>query len=280
MATKKEQEKARAKKDAEKHAKESSKKSTKDTKSYDYKKLGISDDVWNSLSNEERSSVKVINAGIAKVIDKNQPIPSMLDPKEVEKLWKEAESDPVIQKTYAEELTVAKDYLSKNLDLLSSDFHNLTEKQQQQYIDAKKTINETQAAAGTAYSGFRTQAQQKTDKEQESIVSSSRNALQGQLNTLESSYEQRFGSKALSELNLKGFGASIDPLIGGKYEGPAYGEVGYKSTGGIGGTQSQDILADKLTKQQDLIAERQQEIELENIKREEETKKALSKVKI
>lgn len=284
MATSKEkkkaEEKARAAKDAAKHAKESSKKSSSKDSSFNYKALGISQDTWNSLGSEGQSAMKVIGGGVMKIIDKNQPLPEVLDKNEMDKLWQEAESDPVIQKTYAEELKVAKDYIGKNIDLISSDFQNLTKQQQQQYLDAKKTINETQAAAGTAYSGFRTQVEKKAEKQQEAVVQSSKSALQQQLNTLESAYEQRFGSKALSELGIKGIGASTGDLIGGKYTGPVYGEVGFKPVGGIGGTQAQDILASKLQKQQDLAGESLQEIQLKNIEREKKQAEALSKLKV
>lgn len=252
------------------------------SKSFNYKSLGISDDVWNSLGSDGQSAMSIIGKGVMKIIDKNQPLPEVLDDKEMNKLWKEAEKDPVIQKEFGDEMNVAKDYLNKNIDLISAEFKSLTEDQQREYIDAKKQTQEAQAAIGTAYSGFRKQAEEKLGTQQSGIVESSRRQLQQQLNQIGQQFEQRFGSKALGKTVLgKTIGAGDIGTYGGQtYTGAGYTPVGYTATGGITGTQASDILAAKLQKQQDLAGEKLQEIQLENIKRENKQMKALSKLNI
>jgi len=283
MSTEKQKQEAkdRAAKNAAKKGGNSDNKASASS-SFNYKALGISSDAWNALGSSGQSAMSVIGSGVMKIVDKNQPLPTVLDSKEMNKLWKEAESDPTIQKTYGEELNVAKDYLNKNIDLVSAEFQSLTESQQRDYIDAKKNLNEAQAAAGTAYSGFRTQASNKIDTQQSGIVESSRRQLQSQLNSAGQQFEQRFGSAALA-------GTKLDTQIGAgdvgtygntSYTGASYAPVGYTATGGIGGTQAQDILKDKLQKQQDLADEEKQAIELENIQREKKTADALSKINI
>ena len=213
-------------------------------------------------------------------MEKNQPLPELLDDKEMNKLWKEAEKDPVIQKYYAEEMNVAKDYLNKNIDLASAEFKSLTEQQQRAYIDAKNQLDEAQASAGTAYSGFRQQANKKMETDQSGIVESSRSALQKQLNQYGQEFESRFGSTALAGTEI------ANPLTAGTvgnygnlgYQGASYNPVNYTAIGGIAGTQASDILKDKLQKQQDLAAEQEQANALENIKREKKLKEAYDKL--
>lgn len=269
--------KDRAAKNAAKKANSSGSKDSSKGGSFNYQALGISPDYWNKLGSEGQSAIKVLNAGIMKVIDKNQPLPEVLDKKEMDKLWKEAESDPVIQKQFGDELKVASDYMSKNIDLLSSEFQNLTGQQQRDYIEAKKNLIESQAAAGTAQSGFRGQAQAKQEADQSSVIQSTRNQLKSQLQSAESQFEQKFGTKALQDLK-------INPVTGKTetgYTGPGYGEaITYSPTGNLTGTQSADTLQAKLTKQQDLAAEQIQANQLENIQKEKKQAQAISKLKL
>ena len=248
---------------------------------FNYSSLGISQSTWDSLGSKGQSAVSVIGSGIVKIMDKNQPLPEVLDKKEMNKLWKEAEADTVIQKTFGEEMNVAKDYLNKNIDLVSAEFKSLTEDQQRQYIDAKKQLNEAQAAAGTAYSGFRGQAKQSLETKQTDIVGSSQREIQKQLDQLGQTFEQRFGSSALAGTKLStAIGAGDIGTYGGeKYAGAGYGTELYNPTGGIGGTQATDILAAKTTKQSDLAAEELQSIQLQNIQKEKKQAEAIDKLK-
>lgn len=275
-AAQKAAEKERAAKNAAKKGEKTSASS-----SFNYASIGLSQDIWNKLGSAGQAAMAAIGNGpIRKAIEKNQPLPEILDQKEMAKLWKEAESDPVIQKTYGEELTTAKDFLNKHIDLVSAEFQSLTADQQRAYIDAKKNLDEAHAAAGTAYSGFRGQAKEKLDTNQSGIVESSRRQLQTTLNAAGQAFEHRFGSAALAGTKLGGPITAGDAGTYGNttYGGATYGSVGYDPTGGIGGTQEQDILAAKLQKQQDLAAEEKQSIQLDNISREKKTAEALAKL--
>lgn len=268
----------RAVKNAAKKAKKSSKETKSGSKAFNYKQLGITQEAWNALGSEGQAAIAVHGSQLIKAIDKNQPLPEVLDDKEMAKLWKEAEKDPTIQKTFGEELTTAKDYMAKNVDLISSNFKTLTHQQQQEYIDAKKTLETTAAQTGTAYSGFRQQAANKLESSQADTIQSSQNELKQNLQSIESAFEQRFGSKNLSELNLAGIGGYSGDLVGGTYTGPAYGNTAYAATGGLTGTQETDETAAKLQKQQDLAATAVQNIQLKNIQREKNLAKAYSKL--
>jgi hypothetical protein len=271
--------KAAAKKSTAKKTETKSEKKSASS-SFNYKAVGISTDAWNKLGSSGQAAMAVIGAGVMKTIDKNKPLPTVLDDKEMNELWKEAESDPIIQKYYAEEMAVAKDYLNKNIDLVSAEFKSLTETQQRDYIDAKKALDEASGATGIAYSGFRKQASDKADTQQSGIVESTRRTLQSQLNQVGQQFEQRFGSAALvgTKLGTPVVAGSIGNYNNTTYTGASYNPVDYDPTGGITGTQASDILSSKLTKQQDLAAEKLQEISLENIQREKNTMKALNKL--
>jgi hypothetical protein len=262
-------------------SKSSSKSSSKKSSSFNYKALGISSDVWNSLGSSGQSAMAVMGSKVLKIIDKNQPAPEVLDDKQMNELWKQAEADPVIQKYYADEMNVAKDYLNKNIDLASTEFKQLTEDQQRAYIDAKKELANAQAAAGTAYSGFRIQNKGKLDTQQSDIVKSSQATLQDTLNKLGQSFEQRFGTDALGNTPLgQAITAGDIGTYGGEnYTGAAYGSETNTPTGNVTGTQASDKLKDELQKQQDLEAEAVQAIQLKNIQKEKKIQDALKKLK-
>ena len=259
-------------------SKSSDKKSA--SSSFNYKALGISSDTWAALGSSGQSAMAIMGSQVLKIMDKNQPLPEVLDDKEMNKLWKQAEADPVIAKQFGDEMNIAKDYLNKNIDLASAEFKQLTEDQQRAYIDSKKALDEAQAEAGTAYSGFRTQAKGKMDIQQSDIIQSTSRALQQTVNNLGQSFEQRFGTSALggTPLATKIGAGDIGTYGNEKYTGPGYTELGYSPTGDITGTQASDILASKVQKQQDLAADELQKIALENIKREKKQAEALSKL--
>jgi len=216
-------------------------------------------EAYNQADGGTKAAINVLGATMISQAQANEQIPVALTSKDIKDLWKKAENDKTINKFYADDLKLGTDTLNKNLDLLSSDYQNLTEKEKQQYVDAKKQLDETQAAAGTAYSGFRGQAKGKLEKEQKSIVESAQNPLKSQLNTLESAYEQRYGSKALAGLKLPGIGAGDAPTIGGDYTGAAFTPVSYTPTGGIAGTAKTSELADVESQFKELEQEKLQQ---------------------
>ena len=249
--------------------------------SFNYGSIGISTDVWNSLGSDGQAALSVAGKGILNIIKKNQPLPTILDSKEMNKLWKEALNDPVINKFYAEDLRVGSDFLTKNMDLMSSDYQMLTDKEKQDYVDAKKNLEETYAAAGTAYSGFRKQAQTEQDKNTQDVITSSRNQYQANLNSLEQTFEQKYGSKALADLNVKPLTAGTTTPVGmqSNWTLPTTDSVSYTPIGDLEGTNATEKLKDEIQKQQDLASEEVQDIGLENIKREKKQKEALDKLK-
>ena len=237
--------------------------------------------MWNSLGSDGQAALSVAGKGILNIIKKNQPLPTILDSKEMNKLWKEALNDPVINKFYAEDLRVGSDFLTKNMDLMSSDYQMLTDKEKQDYVDAKKNLEETYASAGTAYSGFRKQAQTEQDKNTQDVITSSRNQYQANLNSLEQTFEQKYGSKALADLNVKPLTAGTTTPVGmqSNWTLPTTDSVSYTPIGDLEGTNATEKLKDEIQKQQDLASEEVQDIGLENIKREKKQKEALDKLK-
>lgn len=184
----------------------------------------------------------------------NQPAPAVLDDKELKKLWSQAENDSTISQTYANELALGKDTFLKQVDLFSSDYAQLTDKEKQDYVEAKQNLESTAAQSGQAYSGFRKQAQDKLEKSQSDIISSSTRQAQSNLNQLQSQFEQKYGTTALQGLNVGTVKAGTATPVGmqANWTAPSTTDISYKPTGGVVGTQAQSKLADITAQDQEL----------------------------
>ena len=285
MSTQEEKAKARAAAEAAKKSSKS-KTSSKDTstgsKAFNYAKLGVTTQAWNALSSDAQSAVAIHASQLVKAIDKNQPLPEQLDAKTMANLWTQAQNDPTIQKEYADELSTASNFMSKNIATLSANYQTLTQQQKQAYINAQKTLDTTSAQAGQAYSGVRQQASNQLGAAQSDTVQSAQSDLQSQLNTLQSTYEQKFGSTDLSGMNIAGINAYGGDLTGGAYTGADYGSTAYTPVGGITGTQTTDpnngMIAAELTKQQDLANTQITANQLQNVQNSKNLAAAYAKL--
>ena len=190
---------------------------------------------YNQADPSTKSTLNILGSVMIKQAQDNTPIPTALTASDIKDLWAKAESDPTIQQYYADDLKVGTANLQTNLATLTSDFQNTTGQQQRDFVEAKKNLLETQAAQGTAYSGFRKQAEQKQSADQSGIITSTRSQLQQQLNSQQQAFEQKFGSSALSSLGLGGVSAATTP----GYTGPDYGTPAtYTPIGGVAGTEA------------------------------------------
>lgn len=278
MATKEDAAKKRAAAEAAKKGKTSSKDTATGSKAFNYTQLGITPQAWAALGSDGQAAIAIHGSQLIKATDKNQPLPEQLDAKTMAQLWTQAQNDPTIQKTYADELSTASDFMQKNLATLSGNYKTLTQQQQQSYINAQKTLESNAASTGTAYSGFRKQASNQAASAQSDTVQSAQSDLQNQLNSLESAYETKFGSAALGNMNIPGMEAYTGGLVGGQYTGSDYGTTAYTPVGGIAGTQSTAETADELQKQQDLANTQINANQLENVQREKNLADAYKKL--
>lgn len=271
MSTKAQQKEAaqeRAKENAAKKAKKTnssskSSSSKSSSSSFNASQYGSNfSQAFNSADPGTQAAASVLLSQIQNnAVLQNGPAPAVLDDKELKKLWNQASNDPTIKQTYADQLAAGTKSFNDQIDLFSQDYAQLTDQEKQDYVTAKKQLEETAANAGQTYSGFRKQAQDTLQKQSSDVIASSTRQAQSQLNDLESQFEQTYGSAALASLNKGSIAAGTGTPIGGQsnWNIPTTSGISYTPIGGVAGTQSQNELADVTSQDQELQQEQLQQ---------------------
>lgn len=113
-----------------------------------------------------------------------------------------AKADPNILAKYGDALKVDTTQLNQGLADLQFATNQSSQQTQQQFENDRKALAEQQAANGTAYSGFRSQAQNQLGTQESGIVASSRSALQKSLNDMTTAFESKYGTAATTPASL------------------------------------------------------------------------------
>jgi len=170
--------------------------------SFDSSAYGISAPDWSSFSPQTQAVVSTLANYSNVLAQRNQIMPMDLSKKTLKKLWDKAQNDPTIKKYYAQDLQIGTKTLQDNMHIQKQLYQTANEQSTQQYVDSKKQLDQAKAAAGQVYSGYRSQAHKELDKQQTDVLASSRAQMQNTVNSLESQFEQTYGSKALAALGL------------------------------------------------------------------------------
>jgi hypothetical protein len=147
-----------------------------------------------------------------------------------------AQNDPDLLAKYGDASKMALSDLQNNLGYINAEFGQnmaLMSKEQEQ---ARKSLTESEAAAGRAQSGFRQQAQDLLKQQQGAVIASSKRTLEQQVRQLGSQYESQFGTQALSNAGQIGAGG-----------------INYQPYGGITGSVPLQKKGDIQTKQQQIF---------------------------
>ncbi len=121
-----------------------------------------------------------------------------------------AAKDPNIVSKYADMAKLDKQAFTQTLQNYQTQFSTQAQQLKMQFENDRKNLAENQAAAGTAYSGFRGKAQADLAKTEAGIVTSTRSQQQQQLNNLTSSFESKYGTGATPTTPI----TYNDPLAG------------------------------------------------------------------
>lgn len=199
------------------------------------KPLGIPDEIWAQASEEQKAVIAGMNDVIQKQLDANQQIPIRLTPEELQKLYKEAQTDPVISKYYGDRLRMGEADLQHTLGIIGGAYNQEEQAKLRQFERDKKNLALAEADAGRAFSGFREQAKDTMAKSQSDIISSSRRQLKDTLYNLGSQFERTYGTKYTPGLNIS--------------------TEGYSKLGDISGSEASGRLADTENKYQSLISD-------------------------
>lgn len=197
------------------------------------KPVGIPDDIWSQASEEQKAVIAGMSDVIQKQLDANQQIPVRLTPEELQKLYIEAQNDPVISKYYGDRLRMGQADLQHTLSTLSGAYNQEEQARMRQFEKDKENLDLAETNAGRAFSGFREQAKDMMAKGQSDIISSSRRQLKDTLYNLGSQFERTYGTKYTPGLNIS--------------------TEKYDNLGDIAGSEASGRLADTENKYQSLI---------------------------
>src|SRR5258708_25096089 len=157
---------------------------------------GVSQDVWNSMNATQQTSVAI---GLSSSLDNYAANASSLS---LQDAIKSASQDPNIIAKYADMLKIDQTQLTQSIKDAQTSLSTESQKNQQEFENDRKALAEQQAAAGTAYSGFREQAQNQLAANETAVVTSSRAAAQKKVNDATSAFESKYGTAGTSPANL------------------------------------------------------------------------------
>ncbi len=122
-----------------------------------------------------------------------------------------AKTDPTILAKYSDAAKLDAQSFGQQLDLLRVATGTEQQNLATQFENERRKLSEAQAAAGTAYSGFRGRAQEQLGQQESGIVQSSRASLQQNLQQLTTAFESKYGTAATNPATA----AFTDPSIAG-----------------------------------------------------------------
>ncbi len=170
------------------------------------KKIGLSDATIAALGPEGVATFAGISDVLMKQYEQGNPIPSTFTAQDLDRIFKQAQDDPDIKQYYKDQLNLGREEFQRNAAFLSGDYQQIQEKQARDYALAQQNLQENEAAAGRAYSGFREQAKGRLGEEQAGIIESTRSALKKGVEQLGSQFEKQYGTQNMPSLNIQGVG--------------------------------------------------------------------------
>lgn len=174
---------------------------------------GVTQDQWNQMNDVQRATVSAAYTAKQAAYNTSGQALTFAD------ALTQAAQDPNIVAQYADAAKLDAQVFQQNLAQIQQTQTSTAQTMQQQFENDRKSLSEQQAANGTAYSGFRGQAQKQLGTAESGIVQSSRSALQKQLNDATSQFEAKYGTGATTPAtaNFQDPYASSNISLSGQY---------------------------------------------------------------
>jgi len=205
--------------------------------------LGFTDDQINGMSPGDRANWAMTGTYLKKQYDLGVQ-QTKIDAQTFNDAYTKALNDPDIASKYADlATTTAKDF-ANNLGVIALNAQLTGQQQAATMTQEQKDLQEQEASAGRAYSGFRQQAQQKLDTSEQGIITSTRSKIEQQLREATTGVEKLYGSgyAGLSSATTQ----YVNPLTGQTEN------ISYTPYGGLTGTVEQAKEADILARQNEI----------------------------
>lgn len=212
--------------------------------------LGLSDEQIASIPD----NMKPVFAGMGDYFTKQYEY-GTVNAVDLNAAFEAASNDPDILAKYGDSLKMGVDEFNKTLGQYQSELTQGMSDYERQFKEDQRKLQETEAGAGRAYSGFRQQATEKLAKDEASIIESTRTKATKALGELTSAFEKKYGTEALkSSLGTNPFTLKMNnPITGNTMD------VTATPLGGITGT-------DTLAKGQDILQRQKELLTLNTIK--------------
>lgn len=195
----------------------------------------VSQDQWNQLSPSQQAIVSsVLSVGNSMYASTGNKI-TLADALKV------AATDPTIMAKYSDAFALDNQAFAQNIQALQTSLDTTAQQQKLQFEADRRALAEKQAAAGTAYSGFRGKAQQDLAQTEAGIVTSSQAQAKQSLQGLTSAFEAKYGSGATPSNTSISYANPLAGSVGisGQYATPTgeLSSISSTSLGGITGSQ-------------------------------------------
>jgi hypothetical protein len=203
---------------------------------------GVTEEIWKTLNATQQASTAIGLTQNLNAYAQNANSLTMQD------AVKQATNDPTLVAKYADQLGIDKLQFQQSLTDLQTSISSDAQKYQQQFENDRKSLAEAQANAGTAYSGFRGEAEKQLSDTESGVITSSKAAAQKSVNDLTSAFESKYGTSATTPatVNYSNPLTSSNYSISGLYQ-PTTGAsdtLTGTTVGGITGSQTLSKQAD------------------------------------
>lgn len=206
--------------------------------------LGFTDAQISSMSAGDSANWAMVGSYLKKQYDLGQ-LQTQINAQMFNDAYQKALNDPTIAAKYADLATTTAADFQNNLGQIALNAQLTGQNQAMQMTQEQRALADKEAAAGRAYSGFRAQAEQNLNTQEQGIVTSTRNQIQQQLRNARNPIEELYGSSYMSNL----------PAAQTTYINPLTGQpeiITAPSIGGLTGTVGQQREQDVLNRQQQI----------------------------
>jgi len=184
----------------------------------DLKKMGLSQDVINGMSTDQKTLYGAVGKQMMDNIEKSIPAPTTWTAKTLKDLYKQAKDNPKIDEYYSRLEDRQINQITTSLATLQEDFEFLQTQQAEDFTGQVERLADETQQAGMLYSGIRKENQARLAEKQLGVIKSSRIDAQLRLDGLARSAEEALGTKAIEDLKLAlrsktQFGQFVDPKV-------------------------------------------------------------------
>lgn len=230
----------------------------------DLQKIGLSQDIINGMSDEQKTFYGGIGLQLIDNIEKSIPAPTTFTAGTLKELYEQAKNNQKINDYYSRLESRQIEQITTAVATMQEDFDYLQQQQAEGFTKQVEGLAKQTQQAGMLSSGLRKRNEQMLEEKQLGVIKSSRADVQRQLTQLQRGTEEALGTKALEDLQLaiqarNNFGEFVNPrvaqMMGGTIRGTASSTPIQASESALGQQKQAEIQAEyeRLKSERDLL---------------------------